>query len=296
MKPDNAYTPPAISPEGFEAVYNQILEGNTKVSVTSSYAEINRKKAIKQFGERTKASDGTEGTWVRIPSGGKRGEPEYDEHIAMIQALAEGSAWCLRFENAHNYLANGDVYFFVDNNGKSQMAINVTPNGTIYEMQRRDRQDSTVPVHLANVINEFITKNNFTGRERAVQSALAAKPEFDRKKSRILEMQANSDITGIFNELGINVKMLSDGTYSISDYSAAVKNQPYTLYDLGINEDLLFSNVSEVRRKMNLNNSTLTKAPKLKTIKGELSFGDNKTVDLRALEGLGEHTIKWIKP
>ena len=296
MKPDNAYTPPSISPETFEAVYNQILEGNTKVSITKAYAEINRQKAIKQFGQPTTASDGTEGTWVRIPSGGKRGEPEYDEHIAMIQSLAEGSAWCLRFENAHGYLQQGDIHFFVDKNGKSQMAIGVRKDGSIFEMQRRDVQDGTVPVNLANVVNEWAVANKVTGRERAIQTALNAKPEFDKKKAKFTELQNNGDIVGIFNALGIKTEILPDGTLSISHYQATIQGQPYSVFDLGINENFLFSNVSEVKGYMQLKNSALTKAPKLRQVTGKLDFGDNKVSDLRSLESIDGIKIEWVKP
>lgn len=109
-------------------------------------------------------------------------------------------------------------------------------------------------------------------------------------------MQANGDAIGIFEELGSSVETLPDGTYSLLRYNATVENQPYTLYDLGINEDLLFSNVSEIRGRMNLQNSTLTKTPKLKTIKIRLDFGDNKTVDFPALERIGNCKIEWITP
>ena len=294
MKPDNAYTPPAISREIFEHVYNELLAGNTNVSITKEYAELNRKKAIEKYGTPTVSEDGTEGTWVKIPQS-KRGEPLYDEHVAMVQSLAEGSAWCLRFENAHGYLQQGDIHFFVDANGNSQIAIDVLPDGKIYEMQRRYKQDGTVPVPYVVPIAKYIEENGFTGRENQIKEALNAKPEFDRRKSEYTKMLEEGNAQGIFKELGINVSVKEDGTYLIDSYTAFVPNTKYTLFDLGINEDRLFENVSEIRFGMGLEGSALKSAPKLKKVGYTISFGDNKANDLSGLEEINGKKISWDK-
>ena len=161
--------------------YNQLLEGNTTVSLTKAYASYNRTKAIQKYGKETTSQDGVNGIWVRIPSGGKRGEPLYDEHIAMIQALSEGSSWCLRFENAHTYLGYGDLHFFItkqaDGSFVSQTAINVLPDGRIREIEKRYNQDRTVPVPYVQVIKEWKDANKFTGMDSEMQQALDAKPK-----------------------------------------------------------------------------------------------------------------------
>ena len=311
MKPDNAYTPPEISHEAFEAVYNQLLEGNTTVSLTKAYASFNRTKAIQKYGKETTSQDGVNGIWVRIPSGGKRGEPEYDEHIAMIQALSEGSSWCLRFENAHTYLSYGDLHFFVtkqaDGSLVSQTAINVLPNGKIREIEKRYNQDRTVPVPYVQVIKEWKEANNFTGMEYEMEQALKAKPEFDRQKVEFAQMQKNGDIKGIFNALGIEIGDYEGGGYYIKNgqdnarsliytYTAFIKNKPYTLFDLGVDENLLMKDVVQVIGDINLNGSALTSAPRLKQVSGRISFGDNKISDLRSLETIGGKKVYWEKP
>jgi len=298
IKPDNAYTPPAISHEAFEAVYNQLLEGDTTVSVTKAYAEFNKKKALAKYGEPTVSADGVEGTWVRIPQGGKRGEPDYDERIAMIQALSEGSSWCLRFENAHNYLAMGDLHFFVDKNGNSQTAINVKPNGEIREIEKRYKQDRTVPVPYVEVIKEWKSKNGFTGFDAEIEVAMKEKPEFDRQKAEFAKMQAEGDDVGIFEKLGYKVKPADkDGQYlSVEWYKAMVQGKTYTVFDLGIDENKLFSRVQVVEGNFSLDGSALTSAQNLKEIRGKVTFGDNKISDLRSLEQIGTTQIYWSKP
>ena len=307
MKPDNAYTRPAISHEAFESVYNQMLEGNTTVSLTKAYAQFNRTKAIQKYGKETTSEDGVNGIWVRIPSGGKRGEPLYDEHIAMVQALSEGSSWCLRFENAHNYLGYGDLHFFLtkqpDGSFVSQTAINVLPDGRIREIEKRYNQDRTVPVPYVQVIKEWKDANKFTGMDSEMQQALDAKPEFDRQKAKFAELQKNGDVKGIFNELGIEVGDYEGGGYYIKNpninqftYTPFIKGKPYTLFDLGVNENLLMKDVVQVVGNMYLEGSALTFAPRLKCVTGNINFGDNKIGDLRSLEQLGNRTVLWEKP
>ena len=299
MKPDNAVTPPSISVEEFEKVYNKLLEG-TAVSVTKEYHELNRNKAVQKYGIATTSKDGIQGYWVKIPQGGKRGEPEYDEHIAMIQALSEGSSWCLRFENAHNYLAKGDLHFFVtqktDGSYISHTAINVTKGGEIIEIEKRYDQDSTVPVPYVQVIDEWRRDENgnirFTGYKEQIQEALNAKPAFDSQKALFTKMQNENNITGIFKELGFEVEISSDGSFVIDKYNAFVKDKPYTLQDLGVDENKLMENVSVIKKGLNLNGSGLTEAKKLKRA-GSITFGDGGIGDIRALEEIGDTKVYW---
>ena len=212
----------------------------------------------------------------------------------MVQSLAEGSVWCLRFENAHHYLQEGDIHFFLDTKGNAQIAINVKPDGEIYEMQRRYKQDGAVPVAYAEIISDYATENRFSGRKQQIKHALEAKPKFDELKARLHKMQEEGNFKGIFKEIGIDTEENADGTLTISRYSPFIKGKNYTLFDLGINENLLFQNVSSIVGKSNFNGSALTSAPKIKKI-GEIDFGDSKISDLRSLEEFKNTKVSWIK-
>jgi len=292
MKPNNAYTPPAVSHESFEATYNALIQNNTKVSFNDIYTQQTKLKAIQQLSKGVQTIDGIEGQWVTIPRS-QRGEPNYDEHIAMVQALAEGSSWCLRFENAHNYLQGGNLHFFVDKNGNSQVAINET-NGKITQIQKRYKQDSSVPVPYANVIETWARENNYTGLESSRKKAIAAKPKFDEQRAKFAKLQQEGNYLEIFKELGITVTTKDDGTSVLNSYNP-MKFGNYTLFDLGINEDKLMENVSEIHNDLNLDGSSLHALPKLRVIRGILTFGDNKISDLRSLEELYGKKIFWDK-
>ena len=290
MRPNNAVTPPAVTHESFEATYNALLEQNSSVSFSKIYAQQTKQKAINKYTTQEVLFDGIEGKWVTIPRS-KKGEPNYDEHIAMVQALADGSSWCLRFENAHGYLQGGNLHFFVDKNGNSQVAINET-DGTITQIQKRYNQDSTVPVAYSQIIANWVKENNYNGKKREIETALNAKPKFDNLRKQIADLQKNNDYLGIFKLLNINVENAPDGTYIISEYNPKYTAQ-YTLFDLGVDENALMQNVSEVLSSLNLDGSSLTTLPKLRKIKGKIDLGDNKINDLRSLEMINGKKVYW---
>ena len=291
FKPNNANVPPAVSHGAFEATYNAILEGNTSVSFSQIYAKQTKLRAIEQFSKGKQNVDGINGQWVTIPRS-QKGEPNYDEHIAMVQALAEGSSWCLRFDNAHTYLQGGNLHFFVDKNGNSQIAINET-DGKITQIQKRYNQDSTVPVPYASVIEEWAKKNNYHGLEKTRQTALEQKPKFDELKTKLNKLQAENNAIEIFKLMNIKVEILPNGTYRLSKFATKIDN--FSLFDLGVNENELFKNVSEIQSDVNLNGSGLTAMPNLRMITGNLTLGDNKISNLRNLETIQGQKIWWDK-
>jgi len=293
MRPNNAFTPPAVSHESFEATYNALLEENTNVSFSDLYARQTKIKAIKKYSKGVQVVDGIEGQWVTVPRS-QKGEPDYDENVAMVQALAEGSSWCLRFENAHSYLQQGNLHFFLDKNGKAQVAINET-DGVITQIQKRYNQDSTVPVAYSTVIEEWAKENNYTGREESRGYAKNAKLGFDKLRKSLAKLMSEKNYIEVFKVLGINVKVLDDGTYAIDRYIPKYKPE-YTLFDLGLNENELMANVSEINSaNVSLDGSSLTSLPKLRKVAGKLHFGDCAVGDLRSLELVDGKNVYWDK-
>ena len=292
MRPNNAYVPPAVSHESFEATYNTLLQDNTNISFSQIYAQQTREKAIRQFSKGIQTVDGIEGQWVTIPRS-QKGEPDYDEHIAMVQALAEGSSWCLRYDNAHGYLQGGNLHFFVDKNGNSQVAINET-DGKITQIQKRYNQNSTVPVPYAVVVSEFAKGNKYQGYEDKIATALNAKPAFDEKRTKYAQLMEAGDYLGLFKELEITVTKAEDGTYILSEYTPRI-NKLYSLFDLGIDENKLMENVSEIKSSVNLEGSGLTVLQNLRRVTGQLDFGDSKISDIRNLEEINGKKVYWDK-
>ncbi len=303
FKPDNAVTPKPVSHEVFNQVHDVLLaDGNKNTSFDKIYAEKMREKAIEQFSHGTETVDGVEGQWVTIPRS-KKGEPDYDEHIAMVQSLAEGSSWCLRFDNAHGYLQGGNLHFFIDKNGRAQVAMHET-DGQIQQIQKRYNQDCSVPVPYVNVINTFKKNNGFKGMDSQIQKALDAKPEFDKIKEQANELMAQEKYEELFSLLlngnigewdDYSIVKNSDGTYTIENYNALLNNN-YTIADLGIDENKLMKNVSRITGHLNLDGSGLTEMKNLRIVDGNITFGDSQISDLRSLERIGNHRVSWNNP
>ena len=75
----------------------------------------------------------------------------------------------------------------------------------------------------------------------------------------------------------------------------ATKIENFSLFELGVNENALFKNISEIQSNVNLNGSGLTAMPNLRIITGNLTLGDNKISNLRNLETIQGQKIWWDK-
>ena len=109
-------------------------------------------------------------------------------------------------------------------------------------------------------------------------------------------MLKDGDVMGVFRKLGMNPQTnLKDGTITLNNgYSAQISGMSYTLFDLGISEDFIMKNVSEIYGNVNLNGSALKFIPKLRKVHGSISFYDCKLSDLRSLEDINGSKITWI--
>jgi len=291
MRPNNAVIPPAISHADFERTYNAILAAGSKKALSKIYAEQIKERAIKLFGKEQIVHNGIEGRWVKIPCT-KKGAKDFEEHVAMVQALSEGSNWCLRYSSAEDYLNDGNLHFFVDKFGDAQVAIH-EKRGKIKQIQKRYHQNSTVPVAYSEIIAKWAKK--YRGFKDEIKRALKAKPAFDKLKARVDKLMSENDYLGVFKAIGIDVRKADDGTFIISDYKVHFDDWSYTLRDLGVDENKLMSNVSEVCSDLNLSGSSITVLPNLRIIKGKLKLGDCHISDFRSLEEIQGHKIYWDK-
>lgn len=292
MRPDNAYTPPAISHAVFEETYNALLANDTKVSFSKIYAARTRARAIEQYGGEKVSINGVEGQWVTIPRS-QRGSVGYEDNIAMVQALAEGSSWCLRFENAHTYLQHGNIHYFIDKDGLAQVAMNET-DGKITQIQKRYNQDSTVPIPYAEVVANFAKTNNYTGEEDRIQKALKSKAEFDKLKAELSDLMAKKDYLAVFEKMGRRATVNENGQYVLSRYDNRIGE--FTLKELGVKEDELMENVVEIISGMHLEGSNLTILPNLKSIGTYITISDSDFAGFVALEKVGSRSVRWNKP
>ena len=293
LRSDNAATIKPVSPALFNEVHGILIDENNDMSFDTLYSQKMREKAISLYSHGTQTVDGIEGQWVTIPQT-QKGDPNYDEHVAMVQSLAEGSSWCLRASNANNYIQSGNIHYFIDKDGKAQVAMH-EENGEITQIQKRYKQDSSVPVPYVEVIEQYYKDNNLHGLKSAIQAAKDAKPNFEKLKAEVTKLMEQEDYLAVFDALEFKVKVKDDGTYVLNKYDPQITTQ-FTIADLGIDEDKLMANVSEIEHDMNLDGSNLTEMKKLVKVGGVIKFGDNKISDVRNLEKVKGQKISWIRP
>ena len=77
----------------------------------------------------------------------------------------------------------------------------------------------------------------------------------------------------------------------LSHYIADIEG--FTLNDLGINENNILSNVSQIAGNANFANSNATSIPRLKHVGGNFDFIGSKISDVRSLEDINGYKISW---
>ena len=172
-------------------------------------------------------------------------------------------------------LFRSNIHFLVDEAGLTQVCIREGGPNQIAEIQKR-QQAAIVPVAYIEFIQEFIAKKNLRGCESGISSAVSQLPEFNATKERLQEFVKAGNYKAILEEMGIDVKVLEDGSWEISHYSSYLGS--ICLNDYGIKENDLLANVSVIRGKANFKDSNITTLPNLREVGGELDFGDRKSV------------------
>ena len=285
----------------------------------SSYSDKLKEKAKEHFGGDFVDMDGIKGRWYTVPQTDKSSK-YFKENVERVQTFSDGTNWCIKTYNADPYIQKGNIHFFVDEHGLTQVCIREQGKKYIYEIQQR-QQNGKVPIPYVKVIQDFIGKNKLKANNviRELSEAQDAKVDYDKIKTELQMMQANGDYSGILKYLNIDVKVREDGTYILSHYSGMVprvvmdKNGfvdfryddgvgPFYLNDFGIREDLLLQNVSEILHGADFKNSNATALPKLEyfgksnkvnkreswnvqaELEGVINYKDSKIVDLRSLK------------
>lgn len=283
-----------LAPEFDKTIVKKILADAMNDSHNISFAKLykNAIKAKNTAGNKgeTIEVNGVKGTWFTVPQTDSS-SPDFSFNVAKVKAYSDGTNWCIRSWNAGPYTQQGDMHFFVDEKGLTQICIRES-NGAIAEIQKR-QQNGELPIPYIEVIDSYITshKLNADNVKRGIDVALSKKPNFDKLKQEIQELYTSKNYKAIFEEMGIQVTVLEDGTWKLSHYMADLEG--FTLNDLGINENDLLSNVSQIAGNANFANSNATSIPRLRHVGGKFDFIGSKISDVRSLEEINGYKISW---
>ena len=290
LKPDNAAVPPTLNHVTFEETFNAALQRGDNISFAKAYDKSSKDNAISKYTYSDKTIDGIKGKWITIPQTSVN-DPKYNEHVGYIRALSEETTWCLRYSQAETYIQQGNINFFVDEHGQTQVCVRES-GGQITEIQKRI-QDATVPIPYAKVIDTFVKEKSLTGCESGIQAALNKKPQFDALRTEMQTFQSAGNTKGVFEKMSIKATEAPDGTFIISHYNPIAGE--FTLSELGINENILMQNVSEITGDGDFSQSNVINLRNLRNIGGKFIHLGSKIEDIRSLEIINGKKIPWDK-
>ena len=295
LLPENAEKPPELDKQILKDILAESVNNQSKISLSTDYVSRMRKKAMKNSVSEDVDMDGFKGKWYTVPQTDKN-SLDYGQNVEKVQSFSDGTNWCIRTYMADSYVPKGNMHFFVDENGLTQICVREDPPGTVYEIQKR-QQNATVPIPQINLVKDFLSKRNLTPGtdcKSGIDNAVKAKPLFDNLRTDFREKLANGDTKAILEKMGITVNVAHDGTYEISNYSPEIKGEgaTFTLSDLGISEDVLLENVSKIEGTGNFKNSNATKLPKMQHI-GQFIFDESNISDIRKMKEINGYKINW---
>lgn len=291
LLPENADIPPQLDKTLVKEILGSALNNNN-ISFSSLYSQKIREKAMKGSNVEEVNVDGIKGKWYTVPQTDSS-SPDYKTNVDKVKAFSDGTNWCIRTFNAEPYVKQGAMHFFVDENGLTQVCVRETAPGSVYEIQKR-QQNSTVPIPYINVINDYMTRNGLNAQEncqKGINKALNSKPVYDGLRKEFKDYSDKKDYNAIFEQMGITTIKHNDGTISLSHYNPIVKD--FTLSELGIKENDLLMNVSEIFGDASFKNSNATVLPNLEYVRGKFIFDESNLSDVRKLKEINGYKINW---
>ncbi len=288
LLPENSSLPPELD----KALIKKILSSaaNSKdFSMGNEYSKRMAQAAKEKSGGEVVEFDGIKGTWYTVPKTDSS-NPAFKENAAKIRAFSDGTNWCIRTWNAEPYLQQGDMHFFVDENGLTQICIREDAPKKVAEIQKRQQND-TRPIPYINGIKQFLDKHEITAPSGYLDNALMAKPAFDKLKSECTKLVQEKNYKAILERMGIEVKVLEDGTWEISHY--APKLEDFVLNDLGIKESDLLQNVSIIRGNADFKDSNIGSLANLREVCGKLTYDESHFFSMPKIESINGYKIEW---
>lgn len=306
--------PPILHHQTIKEIMSGINHGEF-VNINKAY-QAKLKAMYMNFMESTGGSS----KWVLIPS--EEHDPKnYEKNIDKLKILSYDK-WCTHSFTAAQYLKEGDFHIYFANN-KPVIGIRFK-DGIIQEVQGIKNNNQIPPQYYKEVnryIKKYPQTLRVKGvMYHAKHSYKVYKKEqaiLKKVKKDLQKAIETKDYTSIFSYLGLvqdtktnnmfskvsrKIKQLIFGKKSLHKESSQIKlksytqpgdieklkdkglNQRVTYKDLGIDENELFKNVTEIEGNADFFNSNLTSLYNLKKIYGNANFSNSK---LKSLDNLG---------
>ncbi len=180
-------------------VDGQVVKMNDSINIGRLYAQAVAGRLVSNKIQQQDTKDG----WVVLLGEPKVGPQQFEHNVLRSTRFGKTGRWCLSGKAmSQNRLRHKDLYFFIKDQDP-KICINVSHNGSIYQIQGRGNHDTDLIAYLPEM-QQFIKNHpqiNFknTKIDKMIQQ---------RKK---IKQQA---LSGIANVADV-VNMLSDGQYNV---------------------------------------------------------------------------------
>ena len=224
--------------------------------------------------------------WVVIPSESNDRE-NFAANVEKLKFLS-ASSWCTKSFNAEPYLSQGDFHIYLEQ-GKPRLGLRFNQD-TLVEIQN-ERNNNIISLKLFDVLNDYIENKEFNLSGMIISRINKAREKKIKSKEireKIgIDAINNNNVYTIMQYLDFAPETKSDGSLSIREYKVPDLPAGLTLEDLGINENKLFKEISEIRNDAVFRDTDVTDLGKLMRIGGYVDFENSFVMSLGCLEEVG---------
>ncbi len=286
LKSNNDTIPPTLNKKALD---NSITDLNTILEDDKDslfdFSKIYQKNINKLY--YSSHSEYTKPLWVVIPSLAHDKE-NFSSNIEKLKYLSAES-WCTKSLNAESYLAKGDFHIYIEQ-GKPKLCLRFNKD-TLIEIQNQ-KNNNLISLKFLDILNNYINIMKFK-----LSNSISERIKEAKKKRELVKNIQNAmglnEINKerpfiITNYLGFEPKIKHDGTLSLGKYEKPEKiPENISIEDLGIDENKLFENISEIRTFAKFSETGVTNLGKLKRIGDYADFEESVVMSLGELEEIG---------
>lgn len=276
LKDDNSDLLPQLN----EDIFQKTLEATrAQVDIDKEHKFDFKKAYIKNLRqELLNESD----TWIIIPSK-KNDERNYLENLEKLKTLSPRT-WCTKNDKAEDYLENCDIHIYYEK-GSPELGIRIK-DGKVYDIVGFEN-NGKIPQNYLGIAKNYIQEQNLAlGLEAQdqIESAEYLEKRIMAIKADIGEAIDKKDVYKIMEYFGFKPEILNDGTISIIGY---MQPRQGNFSDLGIDENMLFEKISEIRGNASFRNCAASSLKNIRQIGGDVNFSDSSILDTASLEKVG---------
>ena len=309
--------PPILHHKTIKEIMSRINKGED-ININKIY-QAKLKAMYMNFVDSTKESS----KWIQIPS--EEHDPQnYEKNIDKLKILSF-EKWCTHSFRAAQYLKEGDFHIYFVNN-KPAIGIRFK-DGVIQEIQGVKNDDQIPPQYYKEVKNHvknckktqkvkaYMYRAKHSYKVYKKEQAVLKKVKKDLQKAidskdydfifNYLGLVQGTENNNMFSKISRKIKQLIFDKNSIRQESSEIKlkfyaqpgdieklkdkglNPKVTYKDLGVDENELFKNVTEIEGNADFFKSNLTSLYNLKKVYGNANFCNSKLKTLENLNYIG---------